>query len=365
MSKPRVLILGGLGFVGKELVKYLVQKDLASKIRVVDKIMVSMAGLTKEEEALYEKVESIQANLTREDSAAKAFTDADGEYDIVINLAGETKLSQSSEVYAEGVTKVSVTVGKEALKHKIQKFIEVSTADVYEPSDKPAKEDSKVKPWTGIGTAKEKAETELRNMKGLPLIVVRPAIIYGPGDIRGLSPRLCIAAVYKKTGETLEYPKWFEQQKINTVHVHDAARALWHLSQNGEVGKTYNLADKDNLDQKKLNVILEKVFGIKTDVLGAIKSEAIKLIDPQNLLPEINGEHAPTWSTMLKDAKLEYSPLTPWLDTEAMMQKSLCVDGSSIEATGFTYEKPNVTEEVVKEQINHAVSLGWFPPNFV
>ena len=365
-GKPRVLVLGGLGFVGKYLVKYILQHDLASKVRVADKVMVAMARLTKEDEDLFtNKVECIQANLTNPDGAAKAFNDSTGGFDVVINLAAETKLSQSDGVYAEGITKLSTTVAKEAMKHKIQKFIEVSSADVYEPSSKPANESHAVKPWTGIGTASLHAEKDLLAMNGLPVVIVRPAIVYGPGDTRGLAPRICIAAVYKKTGHTMEFPSWFESQKINTVHVADVCKALWHLVQNGKVGEVYNLADKNDTDQKKLNVILEKLFGIKTGHMGLIKSEAVKLMDDETLLTEINGEHAPTWSKMILEAKLSFSPLTPWLDSEALAQKHLCIDGSAIEKTGFKYDHPTITEEEIKNQITASVQQGWFPPSLI
>jgi hypothetical protein len=66
---------------------------------------------------------------------------------------------------------------------------------------------------------------------------------------------------------------------------------------------------------------------------------------------------------MITESKLEYSPLSPYLDTEAVANKSLCVDGSAIEKTGFKYEYPQVTLEEVKKQIDHAVTDGWFPPN--
>jgi len=359
------LILGGLGFVGKHLVRYLVKKEVASKIRVADKIMVQMARLGKEFSDSFDKVECIQANLTHADAVARVFTDAGGDFNVVINLASETKYSQSEQVYEEGIVKLSTVVAQEAMKHKTERFIELSTAEVYEHSSKPVTESGAVKPYHGIGKAKAKAEEQLRAVKGLPLVVVRPGIVYGPGDIRGLAPRLCIAAVYKKTGEAMEFPQWFEEQKINTVHVHDVVRSLVHLISNGEVGKAYNLADKNDTDQKKLNVILEKLFGIKIGHMGVLKSEASKLLPIDQLVSEVNAEHAPTWSKMISEAKLEYSPLSPWLDEEALLNSSMCVDGSAIEKTGFTYEKPNVTEELLRDEIKYAVAEGWFPANLI
>jgi len=365
MSKPRVLVLGGLGFIGRHLVKYLVDNNLTSKIRVVDKVMVAMARLGKDFTESYSKVECIQANLINPDGAAKAFTDAEGDYTIVFNLAGETKLGQEDKVYEDGITKLSTVVAKEAMKHKIEKFIEVSTAEVYEASAKPSSETSTIKPWTGIGRAKAKAEESLKGVNGLPLIIVRPGIVYGVGDTKGLSPRLCIAAVYKKKGEKLEYPQWFEESKINTVHVSDAARALWHVAANGKVGEVYNLGDKNDTDQKKLNVVIEKVFGIQTGHMGTLKSEAAKLMTTESLLEEINGEIIPTWVKMTSEAKLEYTPLSPYLDAEAIANKSLCVDGSKIESTGFKYEHPMVTDVEIKEQLTHAIAEGWFPPGTI
>jgi nucleoside-diphosphate-sugar epimerase len=39
---------------------------------------------------------------------------------------------------------------------------------------------------------------------------------------------------------------WSGDMKINTVHVNDVVKALFHLCNHGDDGATYNLADKSN-----------------------------------------------------------------------------------------------------------------------
>jgi len=138
MSKPRVIVLGGCGFVGRNLVEYLVTKDLCSKVRVVDKVLPALAGLSDAQKEVFKKVESKQLNLSRANTVNKVFDD-DAPYDYVINLAGETKYSQADAVYQENIIDVSVTCAKEAAKRGIKMFVEVSTAQVYDSSSKAKK----------------------------------------------------------------------------------------------------------------------------------------------------------------------------------------------------------------------------------
>jgi len=85
----------------------------------------------------------------------------------VVNLAGETKYSQTDEVYKENIIDVSVTCANGAAKRGITKYIEVSTAQVYDSGKKASAEDDKVKPWTKLAKAKLQAEEALKAIKGL------------------------------------------------------------------------------------------------------------------------------------------------------------------------------------------------------
>jgi hypothetical protein len=60
---------------------------------------------------------------------------------------------------------------------------------------KSSKEEGKTKPWTLLAKHKLRAEEELRNISGLNLIVIRPAIVYDVGDMSGIS-KINIHTVY-------------------------------------------------------------------------------------------------------------------------------------------------------------------------
>jgi nucleoside-diphosphate-sugar epimerase len=362
-GKPRVLVLGGCGFVGRNLVQYLVENDLASKIRVADKMLPALAGLSEKQKEIFSKIESKQVNLSRAQTIAKVFDD-EAPFDIVFNAAGETKYSQADAVYQENIIDVSVTSATEAAKRGVKLFIEISTAQVYDSTSKPKKEDAKIKPWTGIAKAKFKAEEALKAIPGLKLIIVRPATIYGPGDLTGLTPRLITAAVYKSLGEKMEF-LWDKDLECNTVHVRDVVAALWHLSQNGKPGSVYNLADSGRTSQGSICPVLESIYGIRTGFIGNLKSKMATSLAMKAVAETANDKHLKPWSDLCKKHKITTTPLTPYLDEELLYDNPLVVDGSAIVATGFTYKYPQVTVDLVKESLDYFIQINFFPAGLI
>ncbi|KAJ3038679.1 hypothetical protein HDV00_000428 [Rhizophlyctis rosea] len=368
-----VLVLGGVGFIGRNFVAYLVENNLASDIRVVDKALPATAYLSDAHKKIFEdkRVDFRQANLVNPAAAEKAYARDDGkEFDYVFNLAAETKYGQTEEVYDEKVYQLSLTVAKEAAKRKVKAFVEVSTAQVYEADKKPSTEDAKLKPWTLIAKYKLKAEEELKKIAGLNLIIVRPAIVYGPSDIFGITPRLIVGAVYRQLKEKMEL-LWTKELKLNTVHVADVARALWHVAatkaekggRSGPVNppEIYNLADKGATDQGIINGFIGSIFGIETGFQGTMISQFAKL-NLESVTEDVNDKHLQPWSELCKAAGVVNTPLTPYLDKELLKDNSLSVDGSKIEKDlGFTYTVPEVTESSLKAVVDDFVVTGIWP----
>eukprot|EP00842_Homolaphlyctis_polyrhiza_P002873 jgi/Hompol1/3587/HPOL_002167-RA len=372
---PNVLVLGGVGFIGRSLVAYLVTNNLAAHIRVVDKVLPTTAYLSDAHKKVFEdpRVEFKQANLVNAASAEKAFAREDGsQFDYVFNCAAETKYGQTEEIYDEKVYTLSVTVAKEAAKRNVKAFVELSTAQVYEAGKKPSSEDSKLKPWTLIGKAKLKAEEELRKIAGLNLIILRPAIVYGPSDNLGITPRLIIGAVYRHLNEEMKF-LWTKDLKINTVHVRDVARAMWHVAATKEEhggrtgpvvpGTVYNLADKSDTDQGSINTHIETIFGISTGFQGTLISQFAKL-NLDSVTEDVNDKHLQPWSELCKNGGVANTPLTPYLDKELIKDNALSIDGTKIETElAFKYDHPEVTETLIREVIDGFVAQGIWPKN--
>eukprot|EP00054_Salpingoeca_dolichothecata_P016831 m.99277 g.99277 ORF g.99277 m.99277 type:complete len:365 (-) comp22163_c0_seq1:351-1445(-) len=363
MSKPRVLVLGGVGFIGRNLVEYMVDNDLASFIRVADKVMPKISYLNPKQEAAFEKVEYVQANLAKAPSIEKAFTHADGEFDYVFNCGAMTKYGQEALVYEENVFNLAIGCAKEAAKRGVKRFVEVSTAQVYAADKKPSPETGKLKPWTHIAENKLKVEQELAKIAGLNFVILRPAIVYGSGDKYGLMPRLIVGAIYQHLKETMKL-LWTEKLRLNTVHVHDVAKALWHVAEKGEQGAVYNLADKSDSTQGSITEMVGGMFGIKIGYIGSIVSNMAKL-NMSGATEDVNSKHMQPWADMCGKANITNTPLSPYLDQELLYNNSLAVNGSKIESTGFTYDHPTLEVDALKKMVQEAVEMKLFPPGFL
>ncbi len=127
-GKPRVLVLGGCGFIGRHLVTFLVEGKLASLIRVADKVPPAMAWLNPKHRSAFDhpSVEYVSTNLLSAVSRGNAFALEVGNWDFVINLAAETKPNQTEEVYHHGIVPLSLCCAQLAASLKVGRFIELS-----------------------------------------------------------------------------------------------------------------------------------------------------------------------------------------------------------------------------------------------
>jgi len=166
MSK-RVLILGGTGFIGRHVLKEILESGVASHIRIADKRPAQTTYQGDLEKLYTDKiVEYKQANLSNPQHVTKAFANDAGKYDWVINLAAETRYGQEDNAYKQFVLDLSLLCAQEAEKQGVEKYIEFSTGHgMYSSGKKGATEKDTAKPWTLLAKYKLNAEEEIKKKK--------------------------------------------------------------------------------------------------------------------------------------------------------------------------------------------------------
>jgi len=356
------LILGGTGFIGRHLLAELLASGLCDHIRIADKRPPATAYLGDMEKLYTDKiVEYKQANLSNPQHVTKAFTSDGGKYDWVINLAAETRYGQEENAYKQFILDLSLLCAQEAEKQGVERFIEFSTGHgMYFSGKKGATEKDSVKPWTLLAKFKQQAEDEIKKKcPKLPLIIVRPATVYGPGDMNGLMPRIVVGATYTVSKDKMDL-LWTADMRINTVHVVDCAKATVLLLQKGEAGTTWNLCDKNDTTQGKFNSILEEIFGIKTGFMGSLLSNLAQL-KLDYAAKTANDNHMGPWSDMTVNAGIKFTPLSPFLDKELLANNPVFIDGTAIESIGFKYQHPDLTKKLIEDEIKYFVDQQIFP----
>ncbi|RLI78455.1 hypothetical protein DRP07_11040 [Archaeoglobales archaeon] len=170
----KVLVTGATGFTGSHLVRRLLKEGYAVR-----------AFIRKRSSKLPSGIEIVMGDLRDKDSIVKAVKGID----IIFHVAAQFQDYRAKDkVYWEVNVEGTKYLLEEALKNDIERFIHCSTVGVLgDVKEIPANEDTPPNPGDIYQITKYEAEKlalEYYKKHGLPVVVIRPAGIYGPGDMR-------------------------------------------------------------------------------------------------------------------------------------------------------------------------------------
>jgi nucleoside-diphosphate-sugar epimerase len=174
-----ILVTGATGFTGKNLTKYLLDNDENVKVIVRDKSKLGEL-ISNHNLKIYE------GNIYDENVVVDAMKDVS----IVFHVAAIYRTSGiPDQVYWDTHVKATNLLMEAALKEGVKKFIHTSTVGVHGDvgNNKSVDETAPFNPGDIYQKTKLEAELNVHKFykeKGLPLVVIRPTAIYGPGDLR-------------------------------------------------------------------------------------------------------------------------------------------------------------------------------------
>ncbi|GMH75966.1 hypothetical protein TrLO_g7208, partial [Triparma laevis f. longispina] len=245
-----------------------------------------------------------------------------GGWDLVVNLAAETASGCNDATYEARCLNVSKNCAEYAsstLPTPPKLYIEMSTAAVYASQSRaPAKENAQLAPWTVQAEYKLKAEDAVKEVAGaMPLVIFRPAIVYGNGDRTSIMPRAVAAATYVNSNESMNF-LWDGALRMNTVHVNDVCRAIAHAYTNPSLfkNKTFNLVDSGDSDQARVNGYLGDIFGINVGFVGRMLSNVAR-INMDGAVEVANEKHLQPWGKLCAERNID-TVLSPLIHRELL-----------------------------------------------
>ena len=262
----KVIVTGGYGFIGSNLVKYLLQKNYF--VINVDKLTYS-ANLYNLKDLKNNKYVFYKADISNKNLFLKILKKH--KPSIVFNLAAETHVDRSIDSpepfinsNINGVFSIleSIRSYKKKTNEKI-KLIHISTDEVYgdlNQNNKRANENFPYKPSSPYAASKASADHLIKSYirtYNFPAIISNCSNNYGPNQFpEKLIPKIIFNVLNDKPipiyGKGLNSREW--------IYVEDHCRALEMLAAKGKIGQTYNIGTNNNLTNIELSkLILKKV----------------------------------------------------------------------------------------------------------
>lgn len=173
----KVLVTGATGFTGKRLTEILLQRGFDVRVIIRDRSRFKIPENNK-----LEIVVGDLKNMSDVDNAIQ-------NVEIIFHVAALYRTAGAEpQEYWDTHVKATENLLNSAHRNGVKKFIHTSTVGIHgHIENPPADENYRFKPGDIYQLTKlegEKKAKEFHDKTGLPLVIIRPSAIYGPGDMR-------------------------------------------------------------------------------------------------------------------------------------------------------------------------------------
>ena len=279
--RQKILIIGGAGFIGTHLIKFLINKKY-----IVSSLSLNYIPMEKR----ITKVRYIFLDINKFSQIQKKIKD---NYNYVVNLSGyvtHNKFEQDGYKILENNFSSIINLIKFFSNKKIKKFIQIGSSDEYGNNNAPQDESMREKPNSPYALSKVIStyilETFYRTYN-LPIVILRPFIVFGPGqkDNR-LIPYVIKNCIKNKTFFVSE-----GKQYRDFCYIEDFVKAIFMIIKSNKLnGEIINISSGKKRTVKSVILQIQKLIKLgkpiyKKDIMRT--EENIKLYSNNNKIKNL------------------------------------------------------------------------------
>lgn len=257
----KLLVTGGLGFIGSNFVRYILNKYPDYAITNLDKVTYCGNPDNLMDVENNPNYKFIRGDVCDEKTVANLMKDTD----VVVHFAAESHVDNSikdSFVFTRTNVLGTHVLLEAARKNKIKKFIMISTDEVYGSIIGGSfKETSPFKPNSPYSASKAAADLLARSYHitfKLPVIITRSSNNFGPYQY----PEKLIPLFVTNLIEGKKVPVYGDGMNVRDwLYVVDNCEAIDFVMHNGEIGEVYNIGGNNELPNIAITRLILKELG--------------------------------------------------------------------------------------------------------
>ena len=269
----KLLITGGLGFIGSNFIRYILNKYKNYEVVNLDKMTYAANP-----ENLRDIENDVRYKFVKGDICDKALVTnlvSSEKPDAIINFAAETHVDRSilePEAFIKTDIFGTYTLLEAIKAHKIEKYIQISTDEVYGSIEKGKfTEESIIKPNSPYSSSKAGADLLVRayfETYNLPVVITRSSNNYGPYAY----PEKMIPLFITNLIEGKKVPLYGDGLNVRDwLYVLDNCSGIDVVLHKGKIGEVYNIGGGNEKTNKEITEIILKELGKDKNFIEYVK----------------------------------------------------------------------------------------------
>ena len=252
----KILVTGGLGFIGSNFILFFLKNNSKIKITNVDACLTGSNQKNITELKNSKQYKFVKANIKNQ----KIINKLVAENDLVINFAAESHVDRSisnPKPFLDSNINGTFTI-LEAIRKYDKKLVQISTDEVYGSLEKKsADENFTLNPSSPYSSSKASADLLVKSYYatyGCDVKITRCTNNYGPRQFpEKLIPKVIINAINNK-----QIPVYGNGKNIRDwLYVIDHCRAIQKVIEKGKSGEIYNIAGRNEINN---NIIIKMIL---------------------------------------------------------------------------------------------------------